>query len=141
MGKSFILTSSPMIKHTRGVLNTPCMLFKMENNHPLCDISESFSFKLLKSPLPVIWSVFDFNKFSDACFINTIETKHIKKKIDRFFSNTINMHLVHPLFYFISNLYYNVKPLFFKCFFSTLDMQVLYIFFLTFPNKCERIYK
>ena len=141
MGKYFILTFSPMIKHTRGVLNTPCMLFKMENNHPLCDISESFSFKLLKSPLPVIWSVFDFNKFSDACFINTIETKHIKKKIDRFFSNTINMHLVHPLFYFISNLYYNVKPLFFKCFFSTLDMQVLYIFFLTFPNKCERIYK
>lgn len=141
MGKSFILTFNPVIKHTRGVLSTPCMLFKTENNYPLCDMFESFSFIFLESPLPVIWSKFDFNKFPDACFINTIATKQIKKKADRFFSNTINMHLIHPLFISIYYIYYSVKSLFYKCFYSTLAMQVLYIFFLTMSSKYERMYK
>lgn len=117
------------------------MLFKMEKNYPLCDMFKSFSFILLESPLPVIWSEFDFNKFPDACFINTIATKQIKKKADRFFSNTINIHLVHPLFYFYYKYYYIVKVLIYKCFYSILAMQVLYIFYLTFPNKYERMYK
>jgi len=141
MGKYFILTFKPTIKHTRGVLSTPCMLFKMEKNYPLCDMFESFSFIFLESPLPVIWSKFDFNKFPDACFINTIATKQIKKKIDRFFSNTINMHLIHPLFYFYSTYHCSVKSLFFKCFYGISAMQVLYIFFLTFTNNYERMYK
>ncbi len=141
MGKSFILTFNPVIKHTRGVLSTPCMLFKTENNYPLCDMFESFSFIFLESPLPVIWSKFDFNKFPDACFINTIATKQIKKKADRFFSNTINMHLIHPLFISIYYIYYSVKSLFYKCFYSILAMQVLYIFYLTMSSKYERMYK
>ena len=141
MGKSFILTFNPVIKHTRGVLSTPCMLFKTENNYPLCDMFESFSFIFLESPLPVIWSKFDFNKFPDACFINMIAIKQIKKKADRFFSNTINIHLVHPLFISIYYIYYSVKPLFYKCFYGTLAMQVLYIFYLTMISKYERMYK
>ena len=141
MGKSFILTFKPVIKHTRGVSSTPCMLFKMEKNYPLCDMIESFSFIFLESPLPVIWSKFDFNKFPDACFINTIATKQIKKKIDRFFSNTINMHLIHPLFSSVYIIYYSVKPLFYKCFYGIVAMQVLYIFYLTYVLNCERMYK
>lgn len=141
MGKSFILTFNPVIKHTRGVLSTPCMLFKTENNYPLCDMFESFSFIFLESPLPVIWSKFDFNKFPDACFINMIAIKQIKKKADRFFSNTINIHLVHPLFISIYYIYYSVKSLFYKCFYSILAMQVLYIFYLTMISKYERMYK
>lgn len=141
MGKYFILTFKPVIKHTRGVLSTPCMLFKMEKNYPLCDMFESFSFILLESPLPVIRSEFDFNKFPDACFINMIAIKQIKKKADRFFSNTINIHLVHPLFISIYYIYYSVKSLFYKCFYNTLAMQVLYIFYLTMSSKYERMYK
>ena len=141
MGKYFILTFKPMVKHTRGVSSTPCMFFKMENNYPLCDTIESFSFIFLESPLPVVWSEFDFNKFPDACFINTIATEQIKKKLNRFFSNTINMHLIHPLFIFYHNFYCIVKSLFFKCFYDISVMQVLYIFFLTFTNNYERMYK
>jgi hypothetical protein len=136
-----ILTFRPMIKHTRGVSSTPCMLFKMEKNYPLCDMFESFSFIFLESPLPVIWSELDFNKFPDACFINTIATKQIKKKLNRFFSNTINMHLIHPLFISIYYIYYSVKSLFYKCFYGISAMQVLYIFYLTMSSKYERVYK
>jgi hypothetical protein len=56
-------------------------------------------------------------------------------------SNTINMHIIHPLFYLLYTYHCSVKSLFFKCFYGISAMQVLYIFFLTLSSNCERMYK
>lgn len=141
MGKSFIQTFKPMIKHTRGVLTTPCMLFKMDFYTPFLSVLYIFILKVYVSPLPIICPVFVFNKSLDAILIIDTPIKKINKKIDRFFSNTINIHVVHPLFISIHFIYYSVKSLFFKCFYGITGMQVLYIFFLTNTNKYERMYK
>ena len=141
MGKYSILTFKSMIKHTRGVSNTPCMFLKTSFYTLFSCGLGSFILKLYISPLPVILSIFIFHKSPDAVFIVWIMMKHAKKKADRFFSNTKNIHSLHPLFYFVYNLYYNVKSLFFKCFYGISAMQVLYIFYLTFVYKYERMYK
>ena len=58
----------------------------------------SFILKLDVSPLPVILPVFIFHESFDAIFINIIITKQVNKKVNRFLSNTINMHKIHPLY-------------------------------------------
>ena len=79
--------------------------------------------------------------FEQALEAGEVYEFRLKKKADRFFSNTINIHLVHPLFISIYYIYYSVKSLFYKCFYSILAMQVLYIFYLTISSKYERMYK
>jgi len=128
-----------MIKHTRGVLTTPCMLIKMENNYPLCSFCRVCTLKVDVSPLPIIRSVFCFNKSLDAVFIINTLIKKIKKKVNRFFSNTKSIHKLHPLLCVLYKFYCSVKSLFFKCFYGITGMQVLYIFFLTRIYNCERI--
>ena len=128
-------------KDTRGSLIDPCMRLKTGFYSMFSIGLGVFTLKVYVSPLPVIWPVFVFHKSFDAIFISVKLTKQINKKIDRFFSNTINMHLIHPLVYFYSNYHCNVKSLFFKCFYGISAMQVLYIFFLTLSSNCERMYK
>ena len=124
MGKYFIPTFNPIQRHMR-VFKTLCMYLKTEklsrfstdivrfyvtckyrfsHNYTsiLCNFFTFFNFKLFDSPLPVIGFKFDFNKFSDIAFIDIMLIKHIKKKADRFLSNTKNIHnftSIHLLLY------------------------------------------
>lgn len=127
-------------KDTRGSLIDPCMRLKT-SFYSMFSLELGFTLKLDVSPLPVIWPVFVFNKSCDAIFISVKLTKQINKKVDRFLSNTINMHIIHPLFYLLYTYHCSVKSLFFKCFYGISAMQVLYIFFLTLSSNCERMYK
>jgi hypothetical protein len=127
-------------KDTRGSLSDPCMRLKT-GFYSMFSSELGFVLKLYVSPLPVILSIFVVNKSLDAIFIVTIIIKQIKKKADRFLSNTKNIHKLHPLFCVLYTIHCSVKSLFFKCFYGISAMQVLYIFFLTFTNKYERMYK
>ena len=127
-------------KDTRGSLIDPCMRLKT-GFYSMFSSELGFVLKLYVSPLPIIWPVFVFNKSCEAILISVKLTKQINKKADRFLSNTKNIHILHPLFCVLYYLYCTVKSLFFKCFYGISAMQVLYIFYLTFPNKYERMYK
>ena len=78
--------------HTWGVLSTPCMTLKSQNNYTLFVFFKFFSFMLLFCPLPIIRFVLDFDISRDIVFMSKIPTKQIDKKADRFFTNPKNIH-------------------------------------------------